>query len=186
VHLVVVEGTLGSPPRYDSMDIQLALLPGATKTDQLGWAQPVSWVATYSSAAYSNSSCPTAPSSVAGPTVVRGRTGVRPGTNAKDFPRVAIRWDATKSKWVMSLSFFGAGSAGIQLPLTVRETKDCGKTWSISKTAHPFGNYTLLADGSAASTALKGEGRPSTVANGLWGPSDRMVVTWDLNLGNAR
>jgi hypothetical protein len=70
--------------------------------------------------------------------------------------------------------------------LTVKETKDCGKTWTSFETAHRFGNYTMLADGAATSTALRGEGRPSTVANGLWGPSDRMVVTWNLALGRTK
>jgi hypothetical protein len=87
----------------------VSLLPGATTTDPLGWTQPVSWVAAYSS-----------------------------------------------------------------------------KTWTSFETAHRFGNYTMLADGAATSTALRGEGRPSTVANGLWGPSDRMVVTWNLALGRTK
>jgi hypothetical protein len=182
VHLMVVDGTPGRPPSYDSVDVELTLLPGATKTDALGWTQPVSWVATYSSAWFRDSTCPTTPSEVIEQTVVRGRTGVRPGSNAKDFPRLGIRWDAPRSKWLLSLSFYGGGSGGMQLPATVKETKDCGRTWSSRKTSHGFGNYTVLADGTAASTALRGEGRPSTIANGLWGPSDRMVVTWNLAL----
>jgi hypothetical protein len=152
VHLVVGDGTPGSPPRHDAMDVQLTLLPGATTTDPLGWTQPVSWVAAYSSSWYEDRSCPTSPTSVAERTVVRG-TGERPGTNANDYPRIGIRWDAQRSKWVIALSFFGG---------------------------------TMLADGAATSTALRGEGRPSAVANGLWGPSDRMVVTWNRALGRTK
>jgi hypothetical protein len=30
----------------------------------------------------------------------------RPGTNAKDYPRIGIRCDAQRSKWVIALNFF--------------------------------------------------------------------------------
>ncbi len=90
----------------------MSLLPGATTTDPLGWTQPVSWVAAYSSSWYENRSCPTSPTRVAERTVVRGRTGERPGTNAKDYPCIGIRCDAQRSKWVIALSFFEEAPPG--------------------------------------------------------------------------
>jgi len=186
VHVEQASGTPGTPPGHRSLDIRLTLLPGATKTDPLGWTQPVSWLATYSLSRYDQPPCTDAsgnpvPSDIGAQTVVRGRTGVPPGSNAKDYPRVGVRWDAARSQWVIALSFFGGGGGGMQLPLVVRTTKNCGRTW-ISVTEGGFlQNLTIRADGTAASTVLEGRGTPT----GFYNASDTSV-TWDLALGSAR
>jgi len=186
VHVVTANGTPGRPPGHSSVDIVLTLLPGATKTDPRGWLQPVSWVATYSSERYSDPPCLDAagspvPSDIGARTVVRGRTGERPASNAKDYPRIGIRWDAARSKWVISLSFFGGGGGGMRLPLVIRTTKNCGKTW-ITYTGTPdLQNLTIRADGTAATTGLRGQGTPS----GFYNASDTSVA-WDITLAPSR
>ena len=182
VHVVTANGTPGRPPGQSSLDIVLTLLPGATKTDPQGWTQPVSWVATYSSERYSDPPCLDAagnavPSDIGARTVVRGRTGERPASNAKDYPRIGVRWDAERAKWVISLSFFGGGGGGMRLPHVIKTTKNCGRTW-ITYTGTPgLQNLKIHADGTAATTALKGTGTPT----GFYNARDTSV-TWDLAL----
>ena len=182
VHIEQADGTPGKPPGHRSLDIRLTLLPGASKPDPLGWTQPVSWVATYSSTSYSNPPCTDAagnpvPSNLGERTVVRGRTGERPGSNAKDFPRVGVRWDAARSRWVIALSFFGGGGGGMRLPLVTKTTQNCGRTW-VTYTGTPgLQNLTILANGTTASTVLTGTGTPT----GFYNAKDT-TVTWDLTL----
>lgn len=186
VHVEESDGTPGKPPGHRSLDIRLTVLPGATKTDALGWTQPVTWIATYSSSRYADPPCTDAtgspvPSDVGERTVVRGRTGERPGSNARDYPRVGVHWSATRSQWVISLSFFGGGGGGMRLPLVTKTSKNCGKTW-ITYTGTPgLQNLTIRAEGTPASTALKGRGTPT----GFYNASDTSV-TWDLALGQAK
>ncbi len=186
LHLASSTGIPGKPPGHSSLDIRLTLLPGATKTDPLGWTQPVSWVATYSSSRYVDPPCTDSagnpvPSDVGKRTVVRGRTGERPASNAKDYPRVGIRWDATRSQWVIALSFFGGSGGGMRLPLVISTTKNCGKTW-ISYTGTPgLQNLTIRAAGTATSTELKGTGTPT----GFYNAKDTSV-SWDLALGSTK
>ena len=182
VHVEEVDGTPGKPPGHRSLDILMTLLPGATKTEPLGWTQHVSWIATYSSTSYADPPCTDAtgnpvPSHVGERTVVRGRTGERPGSSSRDYPRVGVRWDVTRSQWLISLSFFGGGGGGMSLPLVTRTTQNCGKTW-ITYTGTPgLQNLSIRADGTPSSTALKGRGTPTGFYN-----ASNTSVTWYLAL----
>jgi hypothetical protein len=186
VHLVQARGTPGQPPGHTSLDIQLTLLPGATETGSQSWTQPVSWVATYSLTRYSDPPCTgpdggPVPSDVGERTVARGRTGERPGSNAKDYPRVGVSWDGARGKWVIALSFFGGSGGGIQLPLLVKNTKNCGRTSiTVTESARPQ-NLKIRADGAPSSKALEGQGTPTGFYN-----ADDTTVTWDLTLAEAR
>jgi hypothetical protein len=182
VHVVDAMGTPGHPPGYSSLDLVLTLLPGATKAGPQSWIQPVSWVAIYSSARYSDPPCTDqagnpVPSDIGARKVVRGRTGERPGSNAKDYPRVGVSWDAARSKWTISLSFFGGSGGGIQLLLPVRTTKNCGRTSiTVTQSARPQ-NLKIRADGTSTSTALRGQGTPTGFYN-----ADSTSTTWNLTL----
>jgi len=65
----------------------------------------------------------------------------------------------------------------MRLPHVIKTTKNCGRTW-ITYTGTPgLQNLKIHADGTAATTALKGTGTPT----GFYNARDTSV-TWDLAL----
>ena len=180
VHVLKTVGTPGQSRQFISVDLRLSLLPGAIETASLGRAQGASWIATYSEAIYSDPPCIDAagnpvPSTVGKRTNVRGRTGDPVSNYQNDPTRIAISWDTARSNWLISLTLPA-------LPLPVKDTKNCGKTWvSYVSGDASVQKLTIRADGTAASTALQGRGRPT----GFYNASDTSVA-WDLTLARSR
>jgi hypothetical protein len=186
LHVVHVHGGPGQPGWNTSLNLRLTLLPGATKRDPLGWTQPVSWVATYSSEFYSNTPCTDSsgravPNRLEERIILRGRTG-DPTSSYPNNPRftenanVAVRWDTRQSQWVIRFN-------GTRPRRSITKiTNDCGKTWR-TETGIGGGlpNYTIRVVGTAASTALGGAGRPLGVPE-----SDNATATWNLTLAPTK
>jgi hypothetical protein len=180
VRVVKTTGTPGQSRQFISVDLRLSLLPGAVETAPLGRTQGASWVATYSEAIYDDPPCldpagNPVPSTVGKRTNVRGRTGDPVGNYGKDSTRVAVSWDAARSTWVISLKLPA-------LPLPVKTTRNCGKTWISTVSGDTsVQNLTIRAPGTAESTALQGRGTPT----GFYNASDTSV-TWDLRFAQSR
>ena len=69
----------------------------------------------------------------------------------------------------------------MSLPLEIRTTKNCGKTWTDLCRHSRARSLTIRADGTATSTALQGQGTPSGFEN----EKDTSVI-WDLTLAQAK
>jgi len=186
VHLVHVHGGPGQPGWNTSLDLQLTLLPGATKTGLLSWSQPVAWIARYASEFYANTPCTdpsgrTVPNRMEERTTIRGRTGdptssYPKSATFKENAHIVVRWDTRQSQWVV-------GFNGTRPRRYVEKTtNDCGRTWKAQTGIGPgLPSYTIRIDGTATSMVLKGEGRPVGVIE-----SDNATATWDLTLAPAK
>ena len=144
------------------------LLPGATKSDPLGWTQPVSWVATYECEPLTpirpapRSSAPRFRAASARERSSVGAPASGPLLNAKDYPRI---------RHPLGRAPIAVGD----LPQLLRgrwrwyaatsRHQDDEQLWQ--DVGRLYGNHdylqnlTVRADGTAASTALKGRGTPT-------------------------
>jgi hypothetical protein len=146
----------------------------------------VSWVATYSAEFYSHTPCTDAagrfvPNRLEGPTTLRGRTGDATSsypnsTTFRENANLVIQWDPRQSRWIVR--FNGTRPRRFVEKLT----HDCGKTWR-SQTGIGGGltGFTIHVDGTSASRALKGQGKPDSVAE-----TDTATATWGFTLAPSR